>query len=46
MLGEKAEVEQWVKARMWSTADDPKALLDGAVAWLRSERVLLPGPTR
>ena len=31
----QAEVEAWVDARVWSTADGPKAIFDGAVAWLR-----------
>jgi hypothetical protein len=41
----EAEVSGWVAARVWSTADGPKAIFDGAVAWLRAERVLLPGVT-
>lgn len=41
----EAEVAEWVDARVWSTGDGPKAIFDGAVAWLRSERVLLPGVT-
>jgi hypothetical protein len=40
-----AEVEAWVDGRMWSTADGPKAIFDGAVAWLRAEKLLLPGVT-
>ena len=32
--------------RAWTTGDGPKALFDGAVGWLRSRRVLLPGRTR
>jgi hypothetical protein len=34
-----------VDARVWSTADGPKAIFDGAVAWLRAEKVLLSGVT-
>jgi Domain of unknown function (DUF4158) len=41
----EAEVAGWVDARVWSTTDGPKAIFDGAVAWLRAERVLLPGAT-
>lgn len=39
------EVAAWVDAKAWSTGDGPKAIFDGAVAWLRDQRVLLPGVT-
>jgi len=32
-----------VQDRAWTSGDGPKALFDGAVAWLRERRVLLPG---
>ncbi len=46
-FGEFTDAEQelvrWVDDRAWTTGDGPKALFDGAVAWLRERRVLLPG---
>lgn len=32
-------------AQVWTTTDGPKALFDGASAWLRGRGVLLPGVT-
>lgn len=37
------ELVRWVDDRAWTTGDGPKALFNGAVAWLRERRVLLPG---
>jgi len=34
-----------VDAQAWSGRDGPKAIFDGAVRWLRTEKVLLPGVT-
>ncbi len=42
----KTELTRWVDDRAWTTGDGPKALFEGAVAWLRDRRVLLPGVTR
>ncbi len=42
----EAELAQWVDDRAWTTGDGPKALFEGAVAWLRERQVLLPGVTR
>jgi TnpA family transposase len=39
----EAELSAWVDARAWTTGEGPKATFDGAVAWLRERRVLLPG---
>jgi len=36
-------LEAWVDAQAWSSSDGPVALFDGAVRWLRQEKVLLPG---
>ena len=37
------ELSAWADARAWTTGEGPKATFDGAVAWLRERRVLLPG---
>lgn len=37
------EVEEFVAARAWTRVETAKALFDATVAWLRSNRVLLPG---
>lgn len=42
----EVELASWIDDRAWTTGDGPKALFDGAVGWLRSRRVLLPGRTR
>jgi hypothetical protein len=39
----EAELVAWVDDRAWTSGDGPTALFDGAVAWLRARRVLLPG---
>jgi uncharacterized protein DUF4158 len=48
-LRDFAEVEPelvaGVDARVWTSGDGPKAIFDGAVRWLRQEKVLLPGVT-
>lgn len=31
----ETELGQWVDDRAWTTGDGPKALFEGAVAWLR-----------
>lgn len=36
----EAELAQWVDDRAWTTGDGPKALFDGAVAWLRERQVV------
>ncbi|GAA3760789.1 Tn3 family transposase [Salinactinospora qingdaonensis] len=41
----QAELRAWLEAQVWTTTDGPKALFDGAVAWLRRRAVLLPGVT-
>lgn len=44
-----AEVEPelvgWIADQAWMTGDGPKAILTGAVAWLRERQALLPGIT-
>ena len=37
------EVAEFVSARAWTRVESAKALFDAAVAWLRTQRVLLPG---
>ncbi|XVQ15648.1 DUF4158 domain-containing protein [Spirillospora sp. CA-255316] len=39
------DVRAWLEAQVWTTTDGPKALFDGAVAWMRRRAVLLPGVT-
>ena len=41
----QADLKSWIDDRAWTTGDGPKLLFDGAVAWLRERRVLLPGVT-
>jgi len=41
----REQLAAWVSAQAWSTVDGPVALFDGAVLWLREQRVLLPGVT-
>lgn len=41
----ETEIAAWVDVKAWSAGDGPKAIFDGAVAWLRDQRVLLPGVT-
>lgn len=38
-----AEVDEFVAVRAWTRVETAKALFDATVAWLRSNRVLLPG---
>jgi TnpA family transposase len=35
----------WIADQAWMTGDGPKAILTGAVAWLREHQTLLPGIT-
>lgn len=39
----RPDLEEWLRAQVWTTTDGPKALFDGASAWLRGRGVLLPG---
>jgi hypothetical protein len=39
------ELVAWVADQAWMTGDGPKALIAGAVAWLRERAALLPGIT-
>lgn len=39
----QADLGRWIDDRAWTTGEGPRALFDGAVSWLRRERVLLPG---
>jgi len=41
----RPDLEEWLRAQVWTTTDGPKALFDGASAWLRGRGVLLPGAT-
>ena len=43
--GAEHELTGWVDARAWTTGDGPKAIFNGAVAWLVERNVLLPGVT-
>jgi TnpA family transposase len=43
---DEPELTRWLDDRAWTTGDGPAALLEGAVAWLRTRRVLLPGMSR
>lgn len=42
---EEGALRACLEAQVWTTTDGPKALFDGAVAWLRRRAVLLPGVT-
>jgi hypothetical protein len=39
----QVDLARWIDDRAWATGEGPRALFDGAVAWLRRQRVLLPG---
>ena len=39
----RRELRAFVDARAWTRSEGPRALFDQAVAWLREQRVLLPG---
>lgn len=41
----EAELLAWIADQAWMTGDGPKALLSGAVDWLRKRNALLPGIT-
>ena len=41
--GPQQEVRAFIDARAWTRAEGPRALFDQAVAWLREQKVLLPG---
>ncbi|MEV0108678.1 DUF4158 domain-containing protein [Nocardia sp. NPDC050799] len=41
----EAELSAWIADQSWMTGDGPKAIFDGAVAWLRKRQALLPGIT-
>ncbi|NKY60933.1 Tn3 family transposase [Nocardia flavorosea] len=41
----EAELAAWIADQAWITGDGPKAIFEGAVAWCRARRVLLPGVT-
>lgn len=41
----EAELSAWIADQSWMTGDGPKAIFDGAVAWLRERQALLPGIT-
>jgi len=37
------ELAAWIADQAWMTGDGPKAILEGAIAWLRDRQALLPG---
>jgi hypothetical protein len=39
----EAGFRRWLDDQAWTTGDGPKALFYAAAAWLRQQRVLLPG---
>ncbi|MFI6742756.1 DUF4158 domain-containing protein [Nonomuraea sp. NPDC050451] len=39
----ESELSAWIADQAWVTGDGPKAILEGAIAWLRDRRALLPG---
>jgi Domain of unknown function (DUF4158) len=41
----ESELVAWVADQAWITGDGPKAVLEGAIAWLRARQALLPGIT-
>jgi hypothetical protein len=38
----EAELRVWIADQAWMTGDGPKAIVQGAVAWLRQRQALLP----
>jgi hypothetical protein len=43
--GPQREVRVFIAARAWTRTEGPRALFDQAVAWLREQKILLPGPS-
>ena len=43
--GPQQEVRAFIAARSWTRTEGPRALFDQAVAWLREQKILLPGPS-
>jgi uncharacterized protein DUF4158 len=41
----QAELAAWIADQAWMTGDGPKAIFEGAVAWLRDRQALRPGIT-
>jgi hypothetical protein len=41
----ESELAAWIADQAWMTGDGPKAILEGAIAWLRDRQALLPGIT-
>lgn len=41
----ETELAAWIADQAWMTGDGPKAILEGAIAWLRDRQALLPGIT-
>lgn len=41
----EADLAAWIADQAWITGDGPKVIFEGAVAWCRARRVLLPGVT-
>lgn len=41
----ESEPSAWIADQAWVTGDGPKAILEGAIAWLRDRQALLPGIT-
>jgi hypothetical protein len=41
----ESELSAWIADQAWVTGDGPKAILEGAIAWLRDRQALLPGIT-
>ena len=41
--GPQQEVRAFIAARAWTRTEGPRALFDQSVAWLREQKILLPG---
>jgi TnpA family transposase len=41
----ESELAAWIDDQAWMTGDGQKAILEGAIAWLRDRQALLPGIT-